>query len=221
MSDTGYEFSVDLGSLIDAGASYASAYYNYKAQKEATDWSKEQYYHNLDYNRPINQMARLAEAGINPHMAYAKGTINNVASPAPTLSAPQIDIPRLGDRLEQLLNLKRANADIQNLEEQNKNMRTQNTKLEAEARKAKAEARVAEHDASIIENSPFSSRANQLQSLAQFFGQYGGKIGEYFNPDGLIEKYGPDVVRFVLSDWLQQHQNRASGYPRVVSNTSR
>ena len=59
---------------------------NYSSQRDATKWQKEQYYHNLEYNKPINQMARLAEAGINPHMAYSKGTINNIASPVPNIS---------------------------------------------------------------------------------------------------------------------------------------
>lgn len=215
-----YGFSFDAGSLVDSGAAFLQSYLNYQAQKEALDWDKERYYSTLEYNKPANQMIRLAEAGINPHMAYAKGTINNIASPAPHLQAPQIDIPKLGDRLEQLVNMKKMSADIQNMEETNKNIQEQNKKIAAETRKAEAEARIAEHDAGIIEKSPFSSRANDTQSLAQFFGNYGGKIGEYFNPRVAIEKVAPVVIRYVLNELLP-HQSVIYSPKPVARNAMR
>lgn len=153
-----------IGDIAGAGVDY----YN---QKQMVEWQKEQYYHNLEYNKPINQMARLVEAGINPHMAYSKGTINNIATPVPNLSAPQLNTNFVG-KLEQLINMKKMGADIQNMEETNKNLKELNGRISAEARKANAEARIAEHDAEIIEKTPLSSRATETQSLAQIFGPY-------------------------------------------------
>lgn len=45
-------------------------------------WKMEQ-----EYNKPVNQMARLENAGINPHLAFSSGNINNVASSAPQTMA--------------------------------------------------------------------------------------------------------------------------------------
>lgn len=36
-----------------------------------------------EYNSPVNQMARLEEAGINPNLAYSNGSITNTTSSAP------------------------------------------------------------------------------------------------------------------------------------------
>jgi hypothetical protein len=63
-----------------------------KLAHEQMDWNEQQWekqrQHSIDmwnkvnsYNHPIEQMARLKSAGINPHMAYMKGTVNNTASP--------------------------------------------------------------------------------------------------------------------------------------------
>lgn len=196
-----------IGDIAGAGVDY----YN---QKQMVEWQKEQYYHNLEYNKPINQMARLVEAGINPHMAYSKGTINNIATPVPNLSAPQLNTNFVG-KLEQLINMKKMSADIQNMEETKKNIQEQSKKISAETRRANAEARIAEHDAKIIENSPFSSRANDTQSFAQFFGNYGGKLREYFNPGVPIEKVAPVVIRYIFNELLP-HQSVIDS-PRPVA----
>lgn len=202
-----------LGDIIGAGVNYA-------AQKEAIKWQKEQYYHNLEYNKPINQMARLEEAGINPHMAYSKGTINNIASPVPNLSAPQINTSFVG-KLEQLVNLKKMNVDIQNMEETNQNLREQNKRTAAEAKKAAAEARIAEHDARIIENSPFSSRANLLQSASQGLFNYGGALLDWFkhqvNPYDI--EPGIPVIRYDKPKYKEYYGERnQSSWPPVRSN---
>lgn len=41
----------------------------------------------LDYDRPVNQMARFAEAGLNPHLIYGQGTPGNQGQP---LRSPDI-----------------------------------------------------------------------------------------------------------------------------------
>lgn len=54
------------GANIQSDANLHAAKRQFRWQKA---WQREQ----LEYNTPKNQMARLAEAGINPHLAYAKG----------------------------------------------------------------------------------------------------------------------------------------------------
>lgn len=65
-------------------------------QNAATAYQRQIAFYNMqnDYNSPVNQIARLRSAGINPNLAYANGSLNNVGasvpsvSPADTASAP-------------------------------------------------------------------------------------------------------------------------------------
>lgn len=79
-----------IGGLLDFGA-------NKQANKQAKELAKYQYDLNMnawreqtDYNRPINQVARLKEAGLNPQLAYGNGTQAGNATPAPQYQAPTI-----------------------------------------------------------------------------------------------------------------------------------
>lgn len=79
-----------IGGLLDFGA-------NKQANKQAKELAKYQYDLNMqawreqtDYNKPINQIARLKEAGLNPQLAYGNGTQAGNASPAPGYQAPSI-----------------------------------------------------------------------------------------------------------------------------------
>jgi hypothetical protein len=78
------------------------------------------------YNLPVNQMARLEEAGLNPRLIYGAssgGAAGNASSIAPTES------PRLGEYL-----------DLKLRQGQVKQVDTQNLILEQELRSKKAEA---------------------------------------------------------------------------------
>lgn len=65
-------------------------------QNAATAYQRQIAFYNMqnDYNSPVNQIARLRSAGINPNLAYANGALNNIGastpsvSPADTASAP-------------------------------------------------------------------------------------------------------------------------------------
>lgn len=69
-----------LGSRRRAGRQFrhnkALAEYSFDRQKEMWD---EQWRRETEYNSPLAQMGRLKQAGINPHMAYAKGGATNTA----------------------------------------------------------------------------------------------------------------------------------------------
>ena len=220
--------------LADFVGDIFSSFTNYRAQREAMQWQKDMYYHNLEYNKPINQMKRLEEAGINPHMAYARGTLNNVASPAPSLTAPQIEgLPKFADKIGQWLNLRKMKADIQSVEETNKNLEKQREKIEADIRRSNAEARVAEHDAKIIEKSGLSSKANNVQSAAQIIGNYGGALYDWYksklNPHSIemglpVIKYHKPKERKVFQlvprndvSYDMDYQRRKRGYFKTFS----
>ena len=46
------------------------------------DWSKEFWDLQNEYNSPKEQMKRIAEAGLNPHLMYGQGTVGNAQQPA-------------------------------------------------------------------------------------------------------------------------------------------
>lgn len=60
---------------IIVGDRYGRAAEDRAFDKQQLAWQRQN-----EYNTPQAQMARLRTAGINPHMAYMRGTINNVAS---------------------------------------------------------------------------------------------------------------------------------------------
>lgn len=68
-----------------------------KLNKKNRQWQEDRMREQNAYNHPSQQMARLREAGINPHLAYSQGSISNssagVNSPA---SHPQ-DFSGIGD----------------------------------------------------------------------------------------------------------------------------
>lgn len=72
---------------IDRTHRHQMALSEYQYGKELEMWNRAN-----AYNHPVQQMNRLSEAGINPHLAYMKGTINNVTSTRmPEYQAPTVD----------------------------------------------------------------------------------------------------------------------------------
>ena len=57
-------------------------------QNAATAYQRQIAFYNMqnEYNSPLNQIARLRSAGINPNLAYANGALNNVAASTPSVS---------------------------------------------------------------------------------------------------------------------------------------
>lgn len=120
-------WSWDLSSTFDlAGlaADIYSSYYNYQAQKETNETNYKIFREGLDWNRPINQMIRFKEAGLNPNLMYTQGNAGN-ATAVPTMKAPQLDL----DFVHKLGTI----YGIKNMREQNKNLQEQNSLLESQS----------------------------------------------------------------------------------------
>lgn len=88
-----------------------------KENQKARDYNTMMWEKNNAYNDPAQQMARLKNAGINPHLAYSEGGVTNTssspassnASSMPEGRAPQLDVnAMLNARLvgEQINNVK-------------------------------------------------------------------------------------------------------------------
>ena len=105
-----------IGALANVRATKNNRNYNYELWKRQNE-----------YNLPSNQMKRLQDAGINPHLAFQRGAISNVATQQAKGSDLKID----------------ANLSQMVAYQQTQNLKAQNDLLRAQAQKAYAEADVA------------------------------------------------------------------------------
>ena len=122
------------GSLINGLSQGRQNRLNRQFQREenqkARDYNTQMWEKNNEYNDPAQQMARLKNAGINPHLAYSQGGVTNTssspassnASSMPEGRAPQLDVnAMLNARLvgEQINNIKadtaKKQAEAQNI----------------------------------------------------------------------------------------------------------
>lgn len=97
-----------------------------------------------EYDSPTSQMARLKEAGLNPHLVYGSGATQNAApirSASPTsanIQAPQVHAPQVDNRLiAQAANLA-PYFQMQNMAQTHDNLKAMNEKLAAETNLSKA-----------------------------------------------------------------------------------
>lgn len=116
--------------LMQSATNRKNRKFQAKENQKARDYNTEMWEKNNAYNDPSQQMARLKNAGINPHLAYSDGAvINTSSSPAssnassmPEGRAPQLDVNALlNARLigEQINNIKadtaKKQAEAQNI----------------------------------------------------------------------------------------------------------
>ena len=106
-----------LAAAITGVGSLASSVFNASSQKKENqknrDFQREMWNANNEYNKPINQMSRLEEAGINPHLAYANGQPMNVSN-APA-NTPNQEAPKMHMDFGAMLQALRTKAEIDNI----------------------------------------------------------------------------------------------------------
>lgn len=106
-----------LAAAITGVGGLASSIFNGTSQKKENqknrDFQREMWNANNEYNKPINQMARLEEAGINPHLAYANGQPMNVSN-APA-NTPNQEAPKMHMDFGAMLQALRTKAEIDNI----------------------------------------------------------------------------------------------------------
>lgn len=123
----------------------------YQAQLE-----RQQFDYAAEYNSPVNQMARLKEAGLNPNLVYGNGSaVNTMSAPSAgsSGSAPELDLDSaINSGMEvasKAINLKSAEQGIKN-QKADENLKLEQVKTEQEKQNYyRAEARKLNTDASI------------------------------------------------------------------------
>lgn len=120
-----------IGSGISNATNFGSALINYFTQKSINKTNKElaemAYQQNVEqwgrenaYNHPSAQMARLAEAGLNPNLVYGNGSAVQTSARSPQMDYPYMQAPhldfQLSNFLSDALNAKMKVMEIQNIE---------------------------------------------------------------------------------------------------------
>lgn len=106
-----------INGLMQGSQNRANRRFQERENQKARDYNTLMWEKNNAYNDPTQQMARLKNAGINPHLAYSQGGVTNTssspassnASSMPEGRAPQLDVnAMLNARLvgEQINNIK-------------------------------------------------------------------------------------------------------------------
>lgn len=82
------------GGLVNAGLGMYQNLRNEQLTRDTNAMNYQMWQKQLDYDRPVNQVARLKEAGLNPALMYGTGSGANKAPDPITAQAPRGEAPR-------------------------------------------------------------------------------------------------------------------------------
>lgn len=116
-------------------------------QNAATAYQRQIAFYNMqnDYNSPVNQIARLRSAGINPNLAYANGALNNVGASTPSVSQAETASAPAGSASVSpgsLGNIGSNFVQMYQMGEQNKAIKAQVDKIQKEGQKLDFDNRI-------------------------------------------------------------------------------
>lgn len=124
--------SVTGGDILGFGSSVFNTIMNANSVGDTNEANLRLWREQAEYNKPINQMARYQEAGLNPNLIYSQGNPGNMTS-SPTMQPKHYDF----DPNKQFV----LSATRQNLVAQNDNLHQQNSLLQNQGSLAKEQAR--------------------------------------------------------------------------------
>lgn len=106
---------VALGAaLIGAGGNIADSILTGSQNKKNRQFQEHMWNKTNEYNKPIMQMARFKEAGLNPHLIYGQGNSGNTSMPAnPDTEVPQT---RFADIAHNYVGYRKQQVEIDNME---------------------------------------------------------------------------------------------------------
>lgn len=166
----GFIESVGQGLLGTAASTIGGLFLSNQQQKQNEKLWKMQ----NEYNKPINQIRRLREAGLNPATLLAQGSVDNVNSSPPQSADMAAGMSAASQSLVNSLTMS-------NLKEQNRNLKMQNEVLKEDAR-----SKSLDNDLKQAENQDKIARANEMKD---FYDEYIGlpkpdSLGNWENRNG-------------------------------------
>ena len=105
--------------LFDIGGQFLSNYFSKNASKRQFKYNMWMWKEMNEYNKPINQMKRLREAGLNPNLVYGHGANALTSSPSPVSQqrTPDFKVDLLG-ALKTYQDMEQTDAMTQNIKAQ-------------------------------------------------------------------------------------------------------
>lgn len=127
------------GGLVEGGLGLVGSIMSNRANKEAMDAQNATnmaiWHEQAEYNKPINQVARLKEAGLNPALVYGNGSVANTMGPGPSMGSSKRDYDMSGFKVRDMLgkyyetkNQSLTSQQLQTAIDQNKLMMEQTAK---------------------------------------------------------------------------------------------
>ena len=117
--------------------------YNLQLAKMQNEWNLQQWERENEYNNPLNQMARLKAAGLNPNLVYGNGAAQSTAAPSPSLTSGAPSNPVVMSLMAQRPTV----GQIMNQALQNRILQAQVDNTEAQTKKTLADANISETEA--------------------------------------------------------------------------
>lgn len=126
------------GDLISAGGSMFSSLFSSIAQREAEErqWKRtvKMWNMNNEYNKPVNQVLRLKEAGLNPALLYGNGsssTGNSGSAAKPSFTASQSPL-NFADVVDRVMQMRLMSKQLEFIDSQIEGKRKQNNLLDTQ-----------------------------------------------------------------------------------------
>lgn len=161
--------------------------YQYNLERSMFDYAN-------NYNLPINQMARLRQAGLNPNLVYGNGSVaGNVAGSTPSISIPSVSGPE-SVGINDAISAYQLGLDTKIKQSQLGNLEAQTNKINAERIR--------------IENETQSKEFYNLLNKAK-------ATGLYYNNDYLRRTLNDRVEQEALRTTLLKDESVLNGF-RIV-----
>lgn len=125
---------------IDFGQQFLQNYFDRKSAKKQRQWDLYMWNLNNEYNKPINVMKRLKEAGLNPALMYGSGSAGmGISSSVPSGGGrfPSTKVPGID-----LLSLLKFKQDFEAKGQDIANSKAQNVILQEKAKTERANAQL-------------------------------------------------------------------------------
>lgn len=180
--------SITGGDILGLGSSLFNTIMNANSVGDTNEANLRLWRMQAEYNKPINQMARYQEAGLNPNLIYSQGNPGNLTS-SPTMQPKHYDF----DPNKQFV----LSATRQNMLAQNDNLHKQNSLLASQGSLAAEQARKMK-----LENDFFEKN-----------GYYPGSELPWARTVKTLWNYVSGLPEVLAEDY-EKHISRRSGIPR-------
>lgn len=128
-----------LGSLFGLASNQSTNNANMRLAEYQYDRNLEMWNKANEYNKPINQVKRLREAGLNPALLYGSGSVANTSQNPPQYDAPNIQAYQgfgdlgMGQAVTVYQNARNLDSQIRKTEAETENILTNKSLTELEA----------------------------------------------------------------------------------------